>query len=360
MHSGFASSRSCQNPSAQTPHTPFCNSCQSLFLTAHWHLDPHPQQDLSPRAKRKGFSRQSNRSNRNRTNPTKNLSLHRTFCQQQPSVYKRKHLAWISLERNDQPGVCVVCCAELLRRLAFHQDLLSEHSWFMASLTLHCSITAVGDSDKAAAEPDHCRQEESQGRWRMKSSHAQRWDRTQGAGRHLTTLKKASVLLLAACSLIPDLVQTHINNANLNIHGIMPHTEFLKVSSTFWPWTSDAAQTSQWPKGSYQGKSTLNQMKICNYQIYRGRLKPWKILLLTASVTPKQLVLLISLSYFKYSKFRYLHKLFTQLVVRLIDMLYAPLSDDSSYKYQRAFCHTKFDMHQWSHEFESGSSQHPS
>lgn len=169
INSGFAASRSCQNPSAQTLRTtPFCNCCQSLFHTGHWCLTPHPQQDLNPRAKRKGFSRQSNRSNRNRTNSTKNLSLHRIFCWQPPPIYKRKHLAWISLERDDQPGVWVVHYAELLGCLAFYKYLFSEQAWFMASLTLHYSITAVGDSDKAAAEPDHCRQEESQQCWRMK------------------------------------------------------------------------------------------------------------------------------------------------------------------------------------------------
>lgn len=58
----------------------------------------------------KGFSRQSNRSNRNRTNPTKNLSLHRTFCRQQPQFIKGNILlgsAWkemISLVS----GLCTV------------------------------------------------------------------------------------------------------------------------------------------------------------------------------------------------------------------------------------------------------------
>lgn len=134
-------------------------------------------------------------------------------------------------------GLCTVqnfWDAQLSTRICFQ-------SRFDLWLTLHCSITAVGT---VTAELDHCRQEESQGCWRMKNSYAQRWERTQGAGGHLTTLKKASVLLPAPCSLIPDLVQTHPNDANPNIYGIMPHTEFLKVSSTSWPWTSDAAQTS--------------------------------------------------------------------------------------------------------------------
>lgn len=63
VHSGFAASRSFQNPYSQTLCiTPFCNCCQSLFRTGHEHLTLHPQQDLSQRAKRKGSCSQGNRS----------------------------------------------------------------------------------------------------------------------------------------------------------------------------------------------------------------------------------------------------------------------------------------------------------
>lgn len=48
MHSGFAASRSCQNPPAQTLHTPFCNSCQSLF---HIALTPQPTPTAGPQPK---------------------------------------------------------------------------------------------------------------------------------------------------------------------------------------------------------------------------------------------------------------------------------------------------------------------
>lgn len=53
MHSGFAASRSCQNPSAQTLHTPFCNRCQSLLDTD---TSPHTHSRTSiQEPKGKGF-----------------------------------------------------------------------------------------------------------------------------------------------------------------------------------------------------------------------------------------------------------------------------------------------------------------
>lgn len=62
IHSGFAASRSCQNPYSQTLCiTPLCNGCQSFFHTGHEHLTLHPQQHLNQRAQRKGSYTQGNR-----------------------------------------------------------------------------------------------------------------------------------------------------------------------------------------------------------------------------------------------------------------------------------------------------------
>jgi len=93
-------------------------------------------------------------------------------------------------------------------------------------------------------------------------------------------------------------------------------------------------------------KQHLKPTKLHSYQIYRGRLKLWKILLLIVSVTPNKPVPLTSLYYLKYSKFRYLSTFFTQPVARLIGKLYSPISDNSNYKYQTAFCLNKFSVHQ--------------
>lgn len=112
IRSRFAASRSCQNPYSQTLCiTPFCKCCQSLFHTGHEHLTLHPQQDLNKGAQRKGSCRQGNRSNREAEQVPQRMYLHKEIsASSHPPTSNRKHLACISLERDDQPvsGLCTV------------------------------------------------------------------------------------------------------------------------------------------------------------------------------------------------------------------------------------------------------------
>lgn len=160
--SGFAASRSCQNPYSPTLCIiPFCSCCQSLFHTRHEHLILHPQPDLNQRAKKKGLPGRvadqieaQNKFNKEcilteNSVPAATLNLEQeTSCLHQ--LGKR------------QPTWCLDCAlCRTFRMLSFLEVLISEQTWFMASLTLHYSITTVGDNDKAASELHCSRQGES-------------------------------------------------------------------------------------------------------------------------------------------------------------------------------------------------------
>lgn len=135
MHSGFAASRSCQNPSAQTLHTPFCNCCQSLLDTD---TSPHTHGRTSiQEPKGKGFPGKGADQTETEQIPQRVLSAQNFLPAATPSLQKETSCL-------DQLGKRWSACAELLGCLAFYKYLFSEQTWFMASLTLHGSITAVG------------------------------------------------------------------------------------------------------------------------------------------------------------------------------------------------------------------------
>lgn len=146
---------------------------------------------------------------------------------------------------------CALCGT--FRMLSFLKVSISEQTWFMASLTLHYSITTVGDNDKAAPEFDHSRQDESHARaLKEETAHVHSGWRSRMRS---STLKISISIAVAPRSLIQDCIQMHLNDAKTDINSVMPCTKFLKFNSIFWQWISDTMQTSQWLEGSYQGKT---------------------------------------------------------------------------------------------------------
>lgn len=104
-NTGFAASRSCQTPYSQSPCTcPWCNRCQSLG-TQDTATSPCTRSWASVGVE--GTAPAGGRAHHTQPEqtPRKRSSSPRIFCQQLPLTYNRKHLACISLERDDQPAL---------------------------------------------------------------------------------------------------------------------------------------------------------------------------------------------------------------------------------------------------------------